>query len=251
MKIDLAGWCNTEPHEPEVIRVPSARTSPLDVPLPLGVCFHWTAGDYSPDRGHVDSVNLARSIVERPPPKDADASAVQAAAARGVSLAAASWHVLIDKDGVLVQSASMRMGTWHVSKEGPILGRRRWPNRCLVGVELENAGQLKALKGGVYAWPWYQNPDAAPEARIPDARYRVNAARAVPCKGGLYDAYTPQQEQSAELLLRAGIERFGWKREALGFGHSDFDAPRKQDPGPLWQEVVLPRIFARIFPPAP
>jgi hypothetical protein len=246
MFIDENFWPRAEPGDPEVIILESARFGPLDGGLPLGLCSHWTAGDYAPDRGHLDSLNLARSIVERPPPKDATPEVIAAARKRGVELNSASWHVLVDKDGTLVVSVPFNRGSWHVGKDGVILGRRRWPNRTLIGIEFENAGRLRSIGGKVYAWPWYENPTAPPEERIPAAKYAVDRGRAVPAKGGLFDAYTPEQERTFEALVRACRARFDFTRAACSFGHKDFDYPRKEDPGPLFDDL-RERVLARVY----
>lgn len=247
MRIDELGWPIADAGEPEVVRVPSDRTVVLEGGQPLGVCWHWTAGDYAPDRGHTDSIALAKSIAERPPNKDAPPSEIEAAAARGVSLVSASWNVLVDKDGALVASVPFSKGSWHVGKDGMIFGRRRWPNRTLIGIELENAGQLRAIDGRMFAWPFYENPDAPPEQRRPSGKYEVDRARAVAAKGGYFDAFPPAQVAAAERLVRACVVRFQWSRGAFLFGHRDFDFPRKQDPGPLWSDEVLPCVLDRVF----
>ena len=48
-------------------------------------------------------------------------------------------------------------------------------------------------------------------------------------------------------LLRALASRFGWTREVSVYGHVDFDSPRKEDPGPIWKQTVLPRVLDKIF----
>jgi hypothetical protein len=213
---------------PAVIRVPTVRTTTLLDPEPLALVWHWTAGDYAPDHGHADSVSLAKWIAERPPATEPGAS----------------WHILIDKDGALVQSAPVVVGTWHVGKPGAIRGRTVLNvNRCTVGVEFENAGRLEEHDGRFYAWP-YRGADGKPSPK-----YEVDRSRAQAGRGGLFDAFTAAQETSAELLVRALVERFRWPREAFTYGHVHFDFPRKTDPGPIWLEEILPRLLSRVFPP--
>ena len=232
MLIDSHGWLTrSDDANPTVVHVPTRRTTTLDGAAPLGVCWHWTAGDYGVDRGHQDSVDLARWIAEGSGP---------------------SWHVLIDKDGAVIVSASAFVGTNHVGKVGDIGGRRLAVNRNLIGIELENAGELVRVGGHFYAWPvWKADAKGvASRALGPDPRYRVDAGRAVNDCEQVFDAFTDAQEWSAELVVRALVARFGFTRADLSYGHVDFDAPRKMDPGPVWRLEVLPRILDRVFPAA-
>lgn len=64
---------------------------------------------------------------------------------------------------------------------------------------------------------------------------------------GLFDAFTPEQESSAAVLLAALVARFGWTRDVCAYGHVDFDSPRKEDPGPLWKQGHLPRVLDKVF----
>jgi hypothetical protein len=76
----------------------------------------------------------------------------------------------------------------------------------------------------------------------------VEESRAMRAPGeGFFDAITPAQEASATKLLDALVARFGWSREVCGYGHADFDSPRKEDPGPLWTKGVLPRVLDAVF----
>lgn len=233
MKVGSAQWLALDGQDdpPALMRVPTVRVCGLDPGGPLGVCWHWTGGDYARDRGHLDSLALAEWIKTYDRAKDV----------------AASWHLIIDKDGTVIQSAPFNVGTWHVGKSGLVLGRSRHVNRCLIGIELENAGALRVFGGRAYAWPYYVTPGVTPEARTPDARYEVDRARAVPAKGGMFDAFTPAQESSAVAVVRALVARYGWGADSLRFGHRDFDPTRKADPGPVWADTVLPRVLLRVM----
>lgn len=247
MRLDSAGWPIVDhAGDPAVVLVPTKRTMPLSVPAPLGVVWHWTAGDYPRDRGHADSLALANWIAEKPPVKDAPAAVIAAAVKRGVSLVSASWHLLGDKDGTLVVSAPANVGTWHVADIGLVRGVKRRPNTCLVGYELENAGRLRAIAGRMYAWPYYVDASLPPDRRKPDPRYEVDKARAVPARGGLFDAFTPAQEAAAIAWLKAAVAAYGWGRADCSHGHRDF-TPAKEDPGPLWADTHLPRVLDAVF----
>lgn len=228
MKIDDKGWLVSEDGDPVLKRYPTVRTYELAAPAPLGIVWHYTAG-----RG---GAGFAEALARR-------AQTFR----RGVDRPA-SWHVLVAKDGAIYQSAPFTVGTWHVGRPGVIAGRRFDNiNHATVGCELENAGRLRKLGDRVYCWPYYVNPDAPEYERRPDPRCALEMERAVVTNEGLFDAFTAMQEASATALLRALAARFGWTREVSAYGHIDFDSPRKEDPGPIWKQTVLPRVLDKVF----
>jgi hypothetical protein len=229
MKIDEQGWLVPEAGDPVVKRYPTVRTYPLTVANPLGIVWHWTAGRGGPGFGEA----LARH-----------AQTYQ----RGIDRPA-SWHVLIAKDGAIFQSAPFSIGTWHVGKPGLIAGQRFDNiNRATVGCELEGAGRLRKIGERFYCWPYWTNPGAPAHELRPDPGCAVDSSRAVAVPGqGTFDAFTPQQERSAMEMLRALAGRYAWKQEVCVYGHRDFDPQRKEDPGPVWADTVLPRILNQVF----
>jgi hypothetical protein len=228
MRIDQEGWLAAEEGDPAVVRHPTVRTYPLAVPAPLGIVWHWTGGRGGP--GYAERLALRTRTYRR-----------------GVDRAA-SWHVLLAKDGAIYQSAPFLVGTWHVGRPGVIACRRFGNvNRATVGCEIENAGRLRKLGDRFYCWPYWSNPGAPRQERRPDPRCAVDAVRAVVVPGqGTFDAFSPEQEASATRLLGALVAQFGWTRDACAHGHRDFTTS-KEDPGPLWAEVVLPRVLDAVF----
>ena len=229
MRIDQDGWLVAAEGDPRVLRFPTVRTYRLLVPTPLGIVWHWTAGRGGPGFGET----LARR-----------AQTYQ----RGIDRAA-SWHVLIARDGVIYQSAPFLVGTWHVGRPGVIAGQRFDNiNRATVGCELENAGRLRKIGERFYCWPYWTNPTAPVYERRSVPRCAVDVARATVVHGqGTFDAFSPQQEASAAAMLAALVARFGWTSDACAYGHRDFDPQRKEDPGPLWAGTILPRILNQVF----
>ncbi|TMQ08641.1 MAG: N-acetylmuramoyl-L-alanine amidase [Deltaproteobacteria bacterium] len=160
----------------------------------------------------------------------------------------ASWHLLIARDGAIYQSAPVTVGTWHVGKPGLIAGRRfANVNHATVGCELENAGRLRRLGDQVYCWPYFVNPSAPAFERRPDPRCALPLDRAVATRAGLFDSFTPAQEASAAVVLRALVTRFGWTRDVCAYGHVEFDPQNREDPGPVWTLTFLPRVLDRVF----
>lgn len=228
LRVDEEGWLEAQGDSPALKHYPTVRTTPLAVPRPLGVVWHWTAGRGGPGFGEA----LARWAQGY---------------RRGID-SPASWHLLIAKDGAVYQSAPFAVGTWHVGRPGIIAGRRFANiNAATVGVELENAGRLRRLGDGIYCWPYYTNPLAPEGKRQPDRRYALEAGRALATREGLFDAFPPAQVSSAVVVLRALAARYDWTRDVSAYGHVDFDSPRKEDPGPVWKQAVLPRILDTVF----
>lgn len=67
-----------------------------------------------------------------------------------------------------------------------------------------------------------------------------------------YQRWTRAQEEAAERLVRAYVDRYGMVRRQLVVGHWDVDPGRKADPGPIWyngKDGVLDRILDRVLPP--
>jgi len=248
------GWLELDPGDTQVlIKVPSKRMTALATAtgFPRGVVSHWSA-DPIDERGHGDSVWLAKSIEERPKP----------------GKPGASWHVIIDRNGTMVQSVSFLQGSWHVGKPGVVEGFQMSNiNQGTAGIELENAGPLLPHAGQFYAWPyWKQDPETkepnhslGPDPRflIPVARRRELPQTAVWAPGGkklvfpagVWETYTLEQERAFELLVRALVAAYALPETAFRYGHAHFvPLTFKQDPGPVWLGEVLPRILARVFP---
>lgn len=235
MRIGQDGWLEVqESGLPPVLRFPTVRTSQLDIgagELPLGIVWHWAGGNGKTEHY---AENLAKSIQTYDKTKDR----------------AASWHVLVAKDGRLLQSAPFNVGTWHVGRPGRIGDPSKLfgnINRATIGVELENAGRLEKVGDRYYCWPFWLDPDAAPEVRQPDPKLEIPPERAVVHEGAFFDSFPEAQEHAAARLLQTLVVRFRWRRSVCRYGHFQFDSPRKEDPGPFWMNVVLPRVLDRVF----
>lgn len=225
MLINNQGWLETVAQGlPAVTHVPALdRTSILTVPKPLGIVWHWTGG-----RGGFEGFGpaLANEIRTYDKMKDRPAS----------------WHVLVCKDGRLIQSVPFTKGSWHVGKPG-LIGSMKCINinRATVGVELENAGRLEKKDGRFYCHPFVEKDGQAdPKLEVPANRVQLH--------GSVYfDHFPVEQEMAATRLLQALVGWGGWKMEVCRYGHFQFDPQRREDPGSLWMEVILPLVLDRIF----
>jgi hypothetical protein len=249
MHIDQKGWLQSEPGDPVVLHVPTERTTKLVGGKPLGLAWHWTA-DAVNEGGYGDSVALAKSIAKRPAPGEASAS----------------WNALVDRTGAIVQSASFLSGTWHVGRPGIVADQHfANVNAATIGIELENAGRLTKVGNDWVGWPFYKagivdgQRVRAPRFGV-DPRFVVAKTRMVTYpdttfqhvtwKAGSFDAYTNEQEVSAQAIVTALAAFFGWKADAFRYGHALFVPPSyKEDPGPGWLGAggMLEGILARVF----
>lgn len=247
MHVGADHWLVTDEEGlPEVTRSPSTRTCGIDVG-PLGIVWHWTGGVCRGPNAHRI---LADEIRTYEPAKDR----------------AASWHVIIAKDGRMIQSVPLNLGSWHVGRPGRLGGKPKmtngaWDatlfegrlfaniNRGSVGVELLNAGRLEKVGEKFYTSPYWLHPDDPPEKRVPNPALEIEAERSVWVAGGFYDEYPDAQVQAATRLMQALALKYKILREGAQYGHVMFDPKRKEDPGPLWLEQKLPAVLDRVFGP--
>lgn len=248
MIVDSAGWLQAAAEGlPPVLRVSSVRVTQLDGQGPAGIVWHWTGGRC---RSPEFAVALAEEIRNYDKTKDR----------------AASWHVLVARDGRIFQSIPFNKGSWHVGRPGrigapPVLGpdgkwdATAWPggrlvanvNKVTVGVELENAGRLVQVAGKFYCWPFYSNPTAAGALRMPDPRLELDPSRAVKVGGAFFDDFPADQQQAALRLVQALRLKYGLARDVCRYEHRQFDPSRKEDPGDRWSLELLPGILDGAF----
>jgi hypothetical protein len=247
MNIGQDGWLSQSASGlPALTRVPSVRTTNLEEPKPLGICWHWTAG---PALGPAYATALAESIRNYDKVKDT----------------AASWHVLVAKNGRVIQSVPFNKGSWHVGRPGRIGGlpvksgdswdATGWPdgrlyanvNRVLVGVELENSGLLRQIEDKFYCWPYFLDP--RDPASGPDPKWCIPSDRAKLHGDEWYDDFPSAQLDAATRLLQALSVTYKWKRAVSQYQHRHFDPSRKLDPGPLFSDEYLPTILDTVFGP--
>lgn len=212
------GWLEMVLGSPEVVRWPSVRNTYLDVPKPLGIVWHWTAGVGKTKQW---AENLARSIQSYDKAKDTPAS----------------WHFLVSRDGRIHQSVPVNAGSWHVGKPGKIANRLFGNiNRATIGIELENAGRVTMTNG-----IWHDSSGTP----LPEGRAVERGSDGID-----YDAFPEAQVKAAQRLLAELVAYLKCNRIDAALGHVDFDFPRKVDPGELWRGKHLPGMLDAVFGPA-
>lgn len=146
--------------------------------------------------------------------------------------AKASAHVVIGRDGRVVQMVPFNKVAWHA-------GRSSWAglnglNQYSLGIELDNWGPLKERAPGTWA-SWMGS--AVPANDVIVARHRHGG----PETG--WHAFTPIQIETAILVGVALREKYGFQ-DVLG--HEDISPGRKTDPGPACPlESMRSRILGR------
>lgn len=148
-----------------------------------------------------------------------------------------SAHVVIGRDGEVVQLASMDRVTWHA-------GKSRWRqgeleltnlNTVSIGVELVNAGPLDPCEGGNWQSWW---GGLYPEHEVVKATHR---------NGGPHTAwmhYPHDQLASTYQVAKAVVDHYAILDVV---GHDEVAPGRKFDPGPVFpMEEFRRRIFAEV-----
>lgn len=132
----------------------------------------------------------------------------------------ASAHLVIGRDGSLFQLAPFNQVTWHA-------GKSRWQgrsglNKYAIGIELDNAGELKD-NGNLRYLSWFN------KAYSPDeVFFGTHRNRAVP---SYWHTYSEEQIALAFDICRLLCEHYDIKTIV---GHEEIAPGRKSDPGPAF-----------------
>ena len=144
----------------------------------------------------------------------------------------ASAHLLVGRDGRVVQMVPFDRAAWHA-------GRSAWKdvqglNQHSIGIELDNAGRLARSADGDFR-AWFQGVYRA--ADVVTARHRHEQVEAY------WHAYTDAQVD-AVLEIATVLVRTYQLKEILG--HDDIAPGRKSDPGPAFpMESLRAAVFGR------
>lgn len=232
-----------------VASIPSRRVQPLtqDMPHVAGVVWHTS------DTPRGTGAAMARGI--RDLPSD--------------PRYARSWHLAVDVDHVY-QAAMLTRGTWHAG--GPSAcrwarlpkphddqfaavlatapGAQHLPtaNSVFAGVELVNVGQVRLVGGRWLGWPFGDPHKEADSGR--SAEVTIDQVWEGPGWNGEpshWHDFAPSQVDAAREIVEALHGTYSLPREAFGHSHHAIDPTRRDDPGPLWMRVYLPKILDEVF----
>lgn len=138
------------------------------------------------------------------------------------SQAKASAHIVLGRDGELVQLVSFKDVAWHA-------GRSRWKgrsglNQYSIGIEIVNAGPLTKHADGLYRTAFGRVISDPAEVVLAKHKHEKETR--------YWHAYTEAQLNRLEELLLALLHEYPQIREVVG--HDDIAKGRKSDPGPAF-----------------
>ena len=134
--------------------------------------------------------------------------------------AKASAHVVIDRNGDVVQMVDFNRKAWHAGKSE--WGHLEGINAYSIGIELVNAGKLSRRSDGNWV-NWSKKV-------IPATEVTVAKHKAEPFESGWHEY--PEAQIEAALRVAIALQEAYSFRDVLG--HDDISPGRKIDPGPLF-----------------
>ena len=221
LRVDDKGWLELG-SDIEVVRIPTVRTTPLLNDEAEGVVWHYTRTPpyFNPELMAKYTAKYKRGVHK---PK--------------------SWHCLIASTGVIYQIAPFLVGTWHCGVPGDFNGKSfKNLNQGTIGIELENAGMLRQLKGDFYCHPYFEKG-----TKKPNKKRKIDNTDVVILAAQAWHDFTDEQIETATALVEALKTRYNWDWGCFNYGHKDFDPKRKQDPGLQWSNMILPEILNKVF----
>lgn len=147
-----------------------------------------------------------------------------------------SAHLVIRRDGTVIQCVPFNVVGWHA-------GESRWIDKAgktlvglnsdSIGIEIENWGPLKKTGAGWLSWT-EQPVDAS---KVIEARHKFGRPN------GGWEVFTGPQIDATVEAAQAICEAYGIEEIV---GHDDIAPGRKSDPGPAWpMESFQARVFGR------
>lgn len=141
----------------------------------------------------------------------------------------ASAHVLIDKNGSIVQMAPFTEITWHAGPSAWL--DRRSLNNYAIGIEIVNAGRLEKNGAGYRSWfgRTYSDEDV------------VEAIHRNETKPTFWERFTEEQIEATYTLCKSLAAIYSIRHI---LGHEEISPGRKIDPGPAFP---LDKLRDKIF----
>jgi N-acetylmuramoyl-L-alanine amidase len=186
----------------------------------LKIDKHWLAGDHVSRRAtpNVGGALQPRFLVMHYTAGRSCDSSVESLCTRKPQ-GNASAHIVLGRDGAIVQLAPLNVVTWHA-------GSSQWSglnglNQYSIGIELDNAGLMNKVGNQYVAWFGKVYPDS--EVLLAEHKHG----------GGVraWHAYTELQIERALELAELLVAHY---RLEDVLGHEDIARGRKVDPGPAF-----------------
>jgi N-acetylmuramoyl-L-alanine amidase len=136
-----------------------------------------------------------------------------------------SYHLIIDRDGSVIQLVPFNKAAWHAGRS--YFQGQDELNHHSIGIALANWGPLKRHADGTFwAWPSDWSLQVSPHITPQLLAHKHDKANAM-----FWDPYTPAQIQTLSLLVPALTHAYNltWI-----VGHDDIAPGRKSDPGPAF-----------------
>jgi N-acetylmuramoyl-L-alanine amidase len=137
----------------------------------------------------------------------------------------ASAHLVIGRDGKIVQLAGFNIVTWHAGKSSmkePSGNVRSGINQYSIGIEIDNAGLLKKKEDGSFVTWFGKN---IPNNEVVSGIHRNESV------SKFWHAYTEKQIELVYDICESLIAFYGIKYIV---GHEEIAPVRKSDPGPAF-----------------
>lgn len=131
----------------------------------------------------------------------------------------ASAHLIVDRDGSVIQLVPFNLIAWHAGKSS--YGNRTGLNKYSIGIEMVNAGPL-TKSGNVYR-SWFGS--AYNPSDVIEATHRNQT------KPRFWHTYTEEQIQTVFEICQLLIDEYNMK---FILGHEEIAPGRKTDPGPAF-----------------
>jgi N-acetylmuramoyl-L-alanine amidase len=213
------------PEHPDWTSTPSPNRF-VGRPLPVtGIIIHYTAAGSAKSSADY----FSRSTVKV---KDAHGNTV-------TKKVGASAHVVIERDGSVIQCVPFSDRAWHAGVCTKYMGRPLQPglnvNDVTVGIELANYGKLTVSKdkdGKEVLLNYLGKPFTGLSAKAPD--------------GTVWEAYTEAQIAAAITVARVAMKKYPTISLAGVEGHNDIAPTRKVDPGPLWDMEAFKKALGSL-----
>lgn len=147
-----------------------------------------------------------------------------------------SAHLVIRRDGTVIQNVPFDVVAWHAGKSNWTFADGRVKtglNHCSIGIELENWGPLQRSPSGWASW----TGSAVDGTKVIEGRHKFGA----PDCG--WETFTEAQIDATVGVAQAICSKYQIQEIV---GHDDIAPGRKSDPGPAWRmDSFIARVFGR------
>ena len=160
--------------------------------------------------------NLPDSIVIH---YTAGSSGIGSASYLAKSSTKSSAHIVIDRDGKIIQLIPFRVRAAHAGKS--VWNGRKYLNQYSIGIEIDNAGPLEKIADKYVSWfkKKYKEEDGIKSIHRNETKARY------------WHTYTKEQIDAVENVCKLLIEQYDIK---IVVGHEEISPGRKTDPGPAF-----------------